>query len=358
MFGIFRTLLASFVVIGHLFGPYQLGTYAVFGFYVLSGFLMTAIMHETYGYSFSGKKRYLINRFLRIYPTYWFAILLSLTLLFLYGSDITDFKSSIYIPKSSKEWIQNVFILLSHNSAPRLSPATWALTVEIFFYVAICFGISKTKQRTLFWLVLSLIYTICLLLAKPQDSAARYFPIQAASLPFSIGSIVYHNKENFIAYLEKWCLHRPLILFFFVCLNFCTAFAVESKLGISLIYTVGSYINLVLMTLCIVSLIETRLPLGIKKIDKRIGNISYPVYLLHWQAGAFLYAIIFKDFARGFMTFGGLLFLLSSSIVVVGCSLFVYLLIDKKIEKIRVRIKMDKMLDINRSHLILKDLSL
>lgn len=347
MFGTFRTVLASFVVIGHLFGPYQLGSYAVFGFYVLSGFLMTKIMHETYGFTFTGKKRYLVNRFLRIYPTYWFAILLSLLLLFLYGSDITDFKSTMYIPKSPKEWIQNVFILFSRGSSPRLSPATWALTVEIFFYIAICFGVSKTKLRSLSWLVLSFIYTIYLIFAHPQDWEARYFSIRAASLPFSIGGLVYHSKEALIIYLKKWRLLKPTILFLCVWINFCIFFIAESKFKVPLIYTVGFYINLSLMTLCIVSLIESKPPLMVKKFDKKIGNISYPVYLLHWQVGAFLYSVIFKTFGRRFMALEGLLFLLSSLILVFGCSLFAYFMIDKKIQKIRIHIKSNKSLKMN-----------
>lgn len=47
MFGSFRTLLALGVVISHLGSAPYMGTYAVFGFYALSGYLMTLIMHET-----------------------------------------------------------------------------------------------------------------------------------------------------------------------------------------------------------------------------------------------------------------------------------------------------------------------
>ena len=62
MFGIFRTLLALAVVVDHLGGVHGMGTYAVFGFYVLSGYLMTMVLHRTYGYSISGFSRYALNR--------------------------------------------------------------------------------------------------------------------------------------------------------------------------------------------------------------------------------------------------------------------------------------------------------
>jgi peptidoglycan/LPS O-acetylase OafA/YrhL len=51
MFGFFRTLLALAVVVEHLGPAHYVGPYAVFGFYVLSGYLMTLIMHETYGHT-------------------------------------------------------------------------------------------------------------------------------------------------------------------------------------------------------------------------------------------------------------------------------------------------------------------
>jgi len=60
MLGLLRTTLAIMVMSYHLFvGILPLGTYAVFGFYVISGYLMTLVMHESYGYS--GGVRWLLQ---------------------------------------------------------------------------------------------------------------------------------------------------------------------------------------------------------------------------------------------------------------------------------------------------------
>lgn len=72
MFGTYRTILALMVVFLHLGGVPRIGAYAVFGFYCLSGYLMTLIMQTTYGYSFQGVIKYGINRFLRNYPSIGF----------------------------------------------------------------------------------------------------------------------------------------------------------------------------------------------------------------------------------------------------------------------------------------------
>ena len=100
MFGAYRTLLALFVVffhIGHL--PY-LGSYAVFGFYVLSGYLMTLVMHTNYGYTLVGMTKYAVNRVLRIYPIYWLACLLSIFAIYLLGSGYAfKFHQALVIPR-------------------------------------------------------------------------------------------------------------------------------------------------------------------------------------------------------------------------------------------------------------------
>ena len=72
MFGLLRTTFALMVMIYHLFfvGFLSLGTYPVFGFYIISGYLMTVIMHNNYGYTWVGRYSFAVNRFLRLYPQY------------------------------------------------------------------------------------------------------------------------------------------------------------------------------------------------------------------------------------------------------------------------------------------------
>lgn len=50
MFGTYRTLLAIMLIFLHLGGMPVIGSFAVFGFYILSGYLMTLIMQNNYGY--------------------------------------------------------------------------------------------------------------------------------------------------------------------------------------------------------------------------------------------------------------------------------------------------------------------
>src|SRR3974390_2526742 len=78
MFGTLRFLLAYLVILSHLAGGdyvVHFGFYAVRGFFVISGLLMTAALNEAYGFDGS---RFWINRALRLLPPYYLVCFLTL----------------------------------------------------------------------------------------------------------------------------------------------------------------------------------------------------------------------------------------------------------------------------------------
>ena len=84
MFGTFRLLLALMVVQSHFAGGALGGPVAVFGFFCLSGYLMTKIVNETYSDGVGGYLRFLGNRALRIYPAYYAAVVFAAVVLMLW----------------------------------------------------------------------------------------------------------------------------------------------------------------------------------------------------------------------------------------------------------------------------------
>ena len=84
MFGAFRLLLSLMVVWYHLIDWRFAGPVAVFGFYVVSGYLMTKVINEVYSDGLAGFGRYIANRALRIYPMYWVALALSAAVVVIY----------------------------------------------------------------------------------------------------------------------------------------------------------------------------------------------------------------------------------------------------------------------------------
>ena len=113
MLGLFRYLLAMMVVLSHLWPwtAWWQGTYAVFGFYVISGYLMTLIVNVTYAKSGTGFLGFWLNRVLRIYPPYYFALLVSFLVIFLLPVDfVARWNPKLRMPEGWYEWFSNLAI--------------------------------------------------------------------------------------------------------------------------------------------------------------------------------------------------------------------------------------------------------
>ena len=282
MFGTYRTLLALMVVSLHLGGVPTLGAYAVFGFYILSGYLMTFIMQKNYGYDRTGLAKYALNRVLRIYPIYWLSVLISLILISYYGQDVTSaYHPAISMPENLGAVFRNLFLFFPNLEGSRLTPPAWALTVEIFFYISIGLGISRSRRFTGYWFFASIIYTVYANVAGVGWNY-RYFSILAASLPFSTGAMIYHYREELKRLSGKFSsgIYTPFYVFTLIGLNWWVGIIFDTE------QTASFYINYMLCSLMVVVLFDRReLPLISRKMDKMMGDFSYPVYLIHYQVG-------------------------------------------------------------------------
>jgi peptidoglycan/LPS O-acetylase OafA/YrhL len=291
MFGTYRTLLAFGVVAMHLGGTRMMGNFSVFGFYILSGYLMTLITQETYGFSVSGSSRYALNRVLRIYPTYWAAVCLSLLLIMVLGEEMSlKYHDAISLPTDFLQTLKNTFLIFAHDDRPRLVPPAWALTVELFFYACIGLGLSRTRLTSCIWLVCSILYHVVALVMEFRWGL-RYFPVYAASLPFATGAVIYHYRD-FLGSLVK--LRNPtmdslipLSVFITVIINWYTGVSLGQAKFLFF------YSNLVLCALMVLVLVSRPLLPGIpRSFDKWAGDLSYPVYLIHLQAGMIVFAAL------------------------------------------------------------------
>jgi len=349
MFGLLRTTLALMVMVYHLFiGILPLGTYAVFGFYIISGYLMTLIMHESYGYTLIGRYSFATNRFLRLYPQYWAAAFLSILLITILGAHVTtSFHKSIYMPISIEDILDNLLMAFTawypNSINPRLVPPTWAIIVEIFFYMLICIGISKTFLRVKTWLFLSVCYVVFSYVAG-WDWKARYFPVAAASLPFAIGATIYFlskNEQLMKAFNKLPLSARSLYVLF---LSNCLIWIFLSRENIGDFVEIGFYSNIIIGSLLAYALVTGGKIIEINKnTDKFIGDYSYPIYLLHWQCGLIASFIIFGE-AFHELSYRGLVSLIFAFFIVAALSTIFIFGLDTHIQKVRKRIKANKSL--------------
>lgn len=344
MFGLLRTTLALMVMAYHLLvGIFPLGAYAVFGFYVISGYLMTLVMHRQYGHDGLGRMAFAANRFLRLYPMYWAAGLASvLLILSIGGGAVHDYHHSIYLPVSADALLQNVLMVFPAwhpgDINPRLVPPTWALTVEMCFYVLICMGISKTLVRTRVWFVLSVGYVVFSYQAG-WPMADRYSTILAASLPFSVGALVYFYATD-VAALGRRVGRMPSARWLFLLMLANCAAAVVLWGGSGWVAReVGFYVNVLIFAVLVYAIAvgDEIFPLS-RWLDKAIGDHSYPIYLLHQQVGVVASMLVFGVPAHEFSA-RGLGGLMLAVLIIVPVSFVLIRFIDTPVQRVRSRIK-------------------
>lgn len=335
MLGSYRLFLAVMVVVGHLAGVPKIGGYAVFGFYLISGYLMTLVIQRAYGYGVVGFAYYALNRFLRIYPAYWVSILLSLFLIYMFGAEFfARYRREIALPDGGLEWARNVLIYFPGLEAPRLTPPSWALTVELAFYIAIGLGLSAGKKTTAVWFFCSVGYHVgALLLGRGYEE--RYFPVWAASLPFSTGAAMYHFKSHIKRAVTGIPFFSNPLMIPVLGVMFFANWYVGQELGVS--GSVSFYINFLICCLALVGFAFVWPRSFGNDIDGVLGSLSYPVYLLHYQVGAmvlFIFSALGVEMRRGEVGF-----LLAALPFVMLVAYLMVVLIERPIEGVRVRVK-------------------
>lgn len=335
MFGTFRVLLALMVVAAHIGIVPRIGQYAVFGFYILSGYLMTMIMHTQYGYSHAGITRYAANRFLRIYPLYWFSLVLSAVLIWYLGESFTSqYNPALYFPKNIPDLLKNVSIYFPFRDSPRLTPPAWALTVEICFYVLIGLGLSRNKYGTVAWFMVSLLYHVTVFLSQ-MAWEQRYVTVFAASLPFSTGALIFHYRQALIRQVNRATRnfddYAPHALFFCILANWKLGYLTAQLEGIYF------YSNYILCSLMVVVLADRKKLRYINKdLDKWLGDFSYPAYLIHYQIS--LIAIIVCRAIDLELRRGASLLLVSTPLILLA-SWAIAWFVERPIERLRTKVR-------------------
>jgi peptidoglycan/LPS O-acetylase OafA/YrhL len=154
MIEVSRYILAFVVTLTHLqpLGVGRPGSIAVFAFYTLSGYLMTRVLNERYGFTARGTAAFLLNRVLRLWPAY-FAIL-GLTLIALWFLPLQNFFPLIRFPKTLPDIVSNIAVLgqvtldfVQWQPLAKPVVTSWSLSIEVFCYVLLAVYFARTPAR-------------------------------------------------------------------------------------------------------------------------------------------------------------------------------------------------------------------
>lgn len=316
--GSWRFILAMLVAISHLWDEMIHGpaAYAVWGFFLISGFLMTVVMKTRYADGYSGLRDFAVNRFLRIYPAYYLACVVGLLSL-LYaqnnGIDGVSLNGQFAIPYEWRSWATNLTIIPIWNAdSALLVPVSGALGVEIAVYLLIPLMAKHPAVPTI-GLILSSLINIKYGL-QTEVFPVRYSSFVTAFVAFSIGSLVAHYRRNLS------CMAAPAVSSI-LWIAHCLVWLKFDQWP----WTYGLYTSLVLTAWVVISFEKQKS--GV--IDKWLGELSYPIYLFHSVAGLWWYGEFSQQ--RNFQFFS--VSMVTAIIVSIGVVLF----LDRPLEKYKRR---------------------
>ncbi|MGY6270544.1 acyltransferase family protein [Achromobacter denitrificans] len=352
--GFLRTLLALSVVLDHLGGGNADhlvgGRLAVQLFYVISGFLISYVLTATDHYQGAVGKFY-ANRFLRLFPIYLAVAAMTLLAHALSGGaffrfyDALPFSAELFLVLSNifimgQDWL--MFFGIEHSALAftgsfarsevplyqgLLVPQAWTLGVEMSFYLVAPF-ILGSPRRLLALLAASLALRGVLIatgIGLSDPWTYRFFPTELAL--FLIGSLSHQVLlPRYKAWVQKFKRLPELgvgILFAYCLAHF--------SIGINPTVRDGLAVLLFAAVLPLAFLFQSR-----HRLDRAIGELSYPIYICHSLVIMFFSWLLDEINVHQPMLF--------SALVITGCIGFSALLnglIADPVERLRNRLRSD-----------------
>lgn len=246
------------------------GKEAVNIFYLISGFIIALTFSKNYQHeNFLLKTtNYYLNRILRIYPLYF----VSLFVFFLDGYFLNIISTSIDNPFIRYDNLKNIFIIF-HEKGSFINSVAWTLDFELRWYllIPIIFFIKKNFYKNNYYkyffilvIIIFLILEIILLYnAKKVLLNAGYrdiFYFGDTLFYFLIGYLIYEFYKVYNFEVSKFHFRIGLLFLLF-------AF-IAPDTPIIIFYLIAVYI-------CFTANFKNH-------YDKFFGDLSYPIYILHY----------------------------------------------------------------------------
>lgn len=336
--GFLRTFMAISVLVAHAafplpwFGGFGAQA-AVNAFYVVSGFYMALVLNEKYTRPIDNVT-FWINRYIHLYPKFLVGLGLAIALNVLWFGDPTRgvFQSlsragaAYYIFSNvtmiGLDWTR--FVCFPMNGASCVHPdlvninvPSWTISTEIAFYIAAPFMLRNVRLVAVFlalgvvylWAVDQLNYLINFLpnaSERPTPHDLRYYAFPASFMFFGLGALAYHWRGGI----------KPTLNWYLCCIGM-----------VGVMMQINSYLSW-WAAIIIASALPTLFTLTqASRVDRIIGELSYPIYILHYPIVHFLKL----KYGIGQWTTSMAL------LITVVLSVLVYVFIERPVDRFRAR---------------------
>ncbi len=277
--------------------------------------------------SLNGCMRYLINRWLRIFPLYW------VSLIFILGYDgFKNWRSYKEAFDAPSIFLQNI-LLLGMNQKEiwgnylRFNNPAWTLDVEIQYYLIVpLLLLAWAKNKTITSLSLIALGLIsCFLIAFPTNIFGIDRSILSWSACFFLGFLFFQMTSNFEC--KQWARRA-----FLVGVAIVASVIVLNPTGFK---TMTLTIGLILVGGYLLALQRKAPPL-----DRFLGDLSYPVFIIHIFTNECVYENIVHVYMYKLQTFANVFMLNALFSLVMGVILL--LIVVYPIDRYRKKLKLIK----------------
>jgi peptidoglycan/LPS O-acetylase OafA/YrhL len=238
------------------------GGYGVALFFAISGFVILMTLERT-----QNAADFLVSRFARLFPAYWFAVVFTSLGLIMLGAT--------KLLLSPKNVLINLSMLQGFFYVPAVDGVYWSLTAELAFYACMLAlwrigWLRRIESVLLGWIALTFLWC-----AYPNMSTLVGGLLVVHFIPwFALGMAAYRVRSG----ERTWRQQLPLLLIALV--------------SVGLTDGAADAVVFVLVVAIFAALISKRLTFLGHPILLWLGSISYPLYLLHQNLGyAFMAAL-------------------------------------------------------------------
>jgi peptidoglycan/LPS O-acetylase OafA/YrhL len=274
--GLFRLFLALAVVVHHSF-PLRLGTWAVYVFFILSGYWICRMWRQRYIQTHNPLLTFMVSRWWRLAPVFLLCTALSVVSSFLLNGS-----SALQMAGSLGWWLRE-FLIAGANGAGTELPPSWSLDVEMQFYLVAPLLITVFGRIGPFfrWLTAGAACGWC------SVFLFRGGNVQPAHLSLFVGFFLMGVTLQ----IAQWKPSRATAtgsLLVFLGITLIMALSSETQCGVWKVGVDPAQSPLVVNLWWIVGagVILPFLAWNVSQdsapFDRLLGNLAYPLYLFHW----------------------------------------------------------------------------
>ena len=293
---------------------FDLGAFGVALFFLISGFVIPISLERDQGV------RFLISRFFRIYPTYIVGFTLTFLAILLYTRT-----RGIDFPYGIKNYLAQISLFRDWLWLPSIDGVSWTLETEIKFYLLVLVIASFKKlnsAKTIILIALSLCF-LNIVSSNYYDSLLnnniRAYQIiyvitySIVSLLFMLIGVAFYNFH-----FKKWSAPQFWVVSVIVFLCFVAAFLNGPTPNLVKMYAFTYIPALLVFTAAYI----LRDSFKYNKWLNFLGDISYPLYVIHGLNGYMLLTILDGSSVNPYLS------LAFTALVVIGISYILHRLVE------------------------------